>query len=194
MADQKISAMPNATALTGTEQVPLVQSGANVKSTPDAINALVTNHGSFYSLVDQTALVNTATAVQTEHTAFAQEISVVNDTDFTFNKPGVYNLQFSIQLANADTQIHTASFWVRLNGSDYPNSNTEIDVPSSHGGSPGKIVAAWNIMGVATTAGDYIQLMWSTNSADVTIEHIPAQTGPTRPATPSAIITLAQVA
>lgn len=194
MADQKISAMPNSAALTGTEQVPLVQSGANVKSTLDAINALVTNHGSFYSLTDQSAVADTATPVTVEHTAFAQEISVVDDSKFTINKPGVYNLQFSLQLANTDTQIHTASFWIRLNGSDYPSSNTEIDVPSSHGGNSGKIVAAWNIMGVATTAGDYVQLMWSTNDAQVTIEHIPAQTGPTRPATPSAIITLQQVA
>lgn len=194
MADQKISAMPNASALTGTEQVPLVQSGANVKSTPDAINALVTNHGSFYSLNDQSVVANTATVITTEHTAFAQEISCVDDSKFTFNKPGVYNLQFSLQLANSSTQIQTASFWVRLNGSDYPASNTEIDVPSSHGGTPGKIVAAWNIMGVATTAGDYIQLVWSATSATVTIEAIPAQVSPTRPATPSAIITLQQVA
>lgn len=194
MADQKISAMPNSTALVGTELVPLVQSGANVKSTPNAINALVTNHGSFYSLNDQTALANTATAVLVEQTAFAQEISVANDTEITINKPGVYNLQFSLQLANSETQIHTASFWIRLNGSDYPSSCTEIDVPSSHGGNPGKIVAAWNIMGIATTPGDYVQLMWSTTSAQVRIEHIDPQTSPTRPATPSAIITLQQVA
>lgn len=194
MADQKISAMPNSAALTGSEYVPLVQSGANVKSTPNAINALVTNHGSFYSLVDQSVVANTATVVQTEYTAFAQEISCVGDTQFTFNKPGVYNLQFSFQLANSSTQIQTASFWIRLNGSDYPASNTEIDVPGSHGGNPGKIVAAWNIMGVATTPGDYIELVWSATNASVTIEHIPAQTSPTRPATPSAIITLQQVA
>lgn len=194
MADQKISAMPNATALTGAELVPLIQGGANVKSTPNAINALVTNHGSFYSLNDQTATANTATPVQIEQTAFAQEVSIVNDTDITFAKPGVYNLQFSLQLANANTQISTSSFWIRLNGNDYPSSNTDIDVPSSHGGNPGKIVAAWNIMGVATTAGDYVQLMWSTTNAQTRIEHISAQSNPTRPATPSAIITIQQVA
>jgi hypothetical protein len=194
MADQKISAMPNATALTGTEQVPLVQSGANVKSTPSAINALVTNHGSFYSLNDQVVVANTATVVTTEFTAFAQEISCVDDSKFTFNKPGVYNLQFSFQLANSLTQIQTASFWIRLNGTDYPASNTEIDVPSSHGGNPGKIVAAWNIMGVATAPGDYIQVVWSATNASVTMEHSNAQVSPTRPATPSAIITLQQVA
>ncbi len=194
MADQKISAMPNSTALTGSELIPLVQSGANVKSTPDAINALVTNHGSFYSLNDQTATVNTATAVLTENTAFAQEISVVEDSKFTINKPGIYNLQFRVQLANSDSQIHTASFWIRLNGSDYPSSNTEIDVTSSHGGNPGKVVAAWNIMGVSTVAGDFVQLMWSTNNVSVTLAHTSAQVSPTRPATPSATVTLQQVA
>ena len=194
MADQKISAMPNATALVGTELIPLVQGGANVKSTPNAINAIVTNHGSFYSLNDQTALVNTATPVLVEQTAFAQEISVVDDSKITIAKPGVYNLQFSLQMTNAATQIYTASFWIRLNGADYPASNTEIDVPSSHGGNPGKIVAAWNIMGIATNVNDYVQLMWSTNNANVRIEHIDPQINPTRPATPSAIITIQQVA
>lgn len=194
MADQKISAMPNATALAGTELVPLVQSGANVKSTPNAINALVTNHGSFFSINDQTALANTATAVLVEQTAFAQEVSVVDDSKITFNKAGVYNLQFSFQLTNSDSQIHTASFWIRLNGVNYPSSNTEIDVTSSHGGNPGKVVAAWNIMGVATTPGDYVQVMWSTNNVAVRLEHIDPQINPTRPATPSAIITIQQVA
>lgn len=194
MADQKISAMPDSAALTGSELIPLVQSGANVKSTPDAINALVTNHGSFYSMNDQSALANTATAVLIENTGFAQGVSVVDDSKITFANPGVYNLQFSFQLTNTDSQIHTASFWIRLNGSNYPASNTDIDVPSSHGGNPGKIVAAWNIMGSATTAGDYVQVMWSTTNAGVRIEHIDPQVSPTRPATPSAIITIQQVA
>lgn len=194
MADQKISAMPNSTALTGTELVPLVQSGANVKSTPNAINALVTNHGFFYSMNDQTVTANTATAVLIENTGFAQEMSVVDDSKITFAKPGTYNLQFSFQLTNIDSQIHTASFWIRLNGSNYPNSNTELDIPSSHGGNPGKIVAAWNIMGIATTPGDYVEVVWSATDANIRLEHIDAQTDPTRPATPSAIITVSQVA
>lgn len=40
MADEKISAMPAAGALTGTEVIPAVQSGANVKATASAIAAL----------------------------------------------------------------------------------------------------------------------------------------------------------
>ena len=194
MADQKISAMPNAATLTGAEVIPLVQSGANVKATIDDVNAVITNHGYFYSVTDQSTTVNTATAVLVQQTGFAQNISVVDDSKITIANPGVYNLQFSLQMVNSDSQIHTASFWIRLNGSDYPVSNTDIDIPSRHGGNNGKIVAAWSIMGVATTAGDYVQLMWSTTNASVTIEHIDPQTSPTRPATPSAIISIFQVA
>lgn len=41
MADTKISLLPNAGALGGTEQIPGVQSGGNVKITPNQINAYV---------------------------------------------------------------------------------------------------------------------------------------------------------
>jgi hypothetical protein len=194
MADQKISAMPSASTLVGDELVPLVQDGANVKATANDINAIITNHGFFYSMADQIVSANTANPVEVEETGFAQNVSVVDDTKITFAVPGTYNLQFSLQMVNTDNKIHTASFWIRLNGQNYANSNTDIDIPSSHGQSFGKIVAAWNIMGIATTAGDYVELMWSTTSETVTIEHIDGQSNPTRPATPSAIITIQQVA
>ncbi len=194
MADTKISAMPNASTLDGTELVPLVQSGANVKATVEDINAVITNHGSFYSVLDQNYVANTANAVIVENTAFSQGISVVGNTDITIANPGTYNLQFSFQLTNSDSQIHTASFWVRLNGVDYPDSNTEIDVPSSHGGNSGKIVAAWNIMGIAVNPNDFVQIMWSANNSGVELSHSAPQINPTRPATPSAIITIQQVA
>ena len=43
MADTKISAMGNAAALTGTEQVPIVQGGNNVKATVNQLQAAVGN-------------------------------------------------------------------------------------------------------------------------------------------------------
>jgi hypothetical protein len=194
MADTKISAMSNAGTLSGTELIPLVQSGANVKATVDDINAVITNHGFFYSVLDQNYVANTANPVIVENTGFSQGISVVSNTEITIANAGVYNLQFSFQLTNSGTQIHTASFWIKLNGVDYPASNKELDVPSSHGGSSGKIVAAWNVMGVAANPGDYVQVMWSANSSNVEINHIAPQINPTRPETPSATITVQQVA
>lgn len=192
MADQKISAMPNASALDGTEQVPLVQGGANVKTTVATLNGFTTNRIALLSSETQTAVADTATLVTFNTTAFSQNISIVNTTDITFAKAGAFVLDFSFQLSNAHSQIETADFWIRLNGNNYALSNTSIDVPASHGGKEGEIVAAWSIPGVAA-ANDYVQIVWSTTSADVTIKFKAAQTSPTRPTTPSAIATVFQI-
>lgn len=192
MADQKISAMPSASALDGTEVAPLVQGGANVKATVADINAFTNNRIAVLSSTTQTAVANTATVVTYDATAFSQNISVVDGSKITFAVAGDYVLNFSFQMANSDTQIHTADFWVRLNGTDYPMSNTELDIPEKHGGIDGHIVASWSIPGTAA-AGDYIQLVWSTSSANVSIEYTGTQTSPTRPATPSVIATVWQV-
>jgi hypothetical protein len=43
-------------------------------------------------------------------------------------------------------------------------------------------------------AGDYVEIMWATASSNVGIQYIGAQTSPTRPGTPSAIVTMALAA
>lgn len=192
MADQKISAMSNASALDGTELVPLVQSGANVKTTVATLNAFTTNRIALLSSETQTATADTATLVTFNNTAFSQNISIVDDTKITFAKAGAFVLDFSFQLSNANSQIQTVDIWIRLNGADYALSNTSIDVPESHGGKEGEIVAAWSIPGVAA-ANDYVEIVWSTSDADTTIKYKAAQTSPTRPTTPSAIATVFQI-
>lgn len=192
MADTKISAMPSANTLDGTELTPLVQGGVNVQATVSDINAFVTNRASLFSSTTQTATANTATVVTYDNIAMNQNITIVDDSKITFAVAGDYVLNFSFQLENSNTQIHTVDVWVRLNGVDYPNSNTSIDVPSSHGGNPGKIVASWSIPGTAA-ANDYVELVWSTNNANVTIHATSTQTSPTRPATPSVIAVVWQI-
>lgn len=192
MADQKISAMPSADTLTGAELLPLVQDGANVQSTVSDINAFAQNRITLLSSTTQTAVANTATVITYDTEAFGQNISLVDGSKITFATDGIFVLNFSFQMANSDTQIHTADFWVRLNGTDYPLSNTSLDIPSKHGGIDGHIVASWSIPGQAS-AGDYVQLVWSTTSANVSIEYTGTQTSPTRPATPSVIATVWQV-
>jgi len=192
MADQKISAMSNASTLDGTELVPLVQSGANVKATVATLNAFTTNRIALLSSETQTATADTPTLVTFNNTAFSQNISIADDTKITFAKAGAFVLDFSFQLSNANSQIQTVGIWVRLNGLDYALSNTSIDVPESHGGKEGETVAAWSIPGVAV-ANDYIEIVWSTSDAGTTIKYKGAQTSPTRPTTPSAIATVFQI-
>ena len=67
-------------------------------------------------------------------------------------------------------------------------SNSQYSIPNKHGSVDGHLIAALNYF-IELAANDYMELMWATTSTAVTIEQIPAKTSPTRPATPSAIVT-----
>lgn len=149
-------------------------------------------HGGFSDVLNQTASVNTATAMKLRITDVADGVEVVNDSQILVPAKGVYNVQFSTQFANDDTPAVEISVWFKVSNSNLANSNTMLTVPSKHAGGNGHIVAAWNLF-VPMDKGDYIEIMWSTASTHVFIEYTAAQTTPTRPATPSVIATVSWV-
>jgi len=150
-------------------------------------------YGAFQDSTDQTAASTTAAyAITLNTTDYSVGVSIVSNSQITVRSAGVYNIQFSIQLANTNTQIHDVDIWFRKNGTDVAGSNSKFSVPNSHGGTDGHLIAALNFY-IQLAAGDYVQLMWATNSTNVTIEQLPAQTSPTRPTTPSVIVTVNKV-
>ena len=149
-------------------------------------------YGAFQSGVDQTAIVNTATVMTFNVTDYSNAVSVVSSSRITVVNSGIYNLQWSGQFENADTQLHDASVWIRVNGADVVGSNGLISVPNKHGGVNGHTIAAWNYF-VQLNAGDYVELWWSTDDAQVSLQYYAAGTGPTRPTTASVIATLSFV-
>lgn len=194
MADQKISAMPSATTLTGSELVPLVQGGANVKTTLSNFQAFHHAYGAFSDNVDQIGSVLAGTALQCNSTDIADGITVVSNTQFTVPNDGKYNLQFSAQLKNVGNTQEDATIWFRINGVDVPNSATQITVPARKSASIfGYAVASWNIF-LNMTAGEYVEIIWIPTSANVTVEALPSNASPAYPAIPSLIVTMQQVA
>lgn len=150
-------------------------------------------YGAFQDSTDQTAASTTAAyAITLNTTDYAVGVSVVSSSQITVRSAGVYNIQFSIQFANANVAIQDVDVWFRKNGTDVAGSNSKFSVPNSHGGTDGHLIAALNFY-IQLAAGDYVQLMWSTTSTDVSIEQIPTQTSPTRPSTPSVIVTINKV-
>lgn len=150
-------------------------------------------YGAFQDSTDQTAASTTAAyAITYNTTDYSNGVTLSNSSRLNVSNPGVYNIQFSIQFANADTQIQDVDVWFRKNGTDVAGSNSKFSVPNSHGGTDGHLIAALNFF-IELAAGDYIEIMWATTSTLVTIEHIPTQTTPTRPATPSVIVTMTYV-
>ena len=149
--------------------------------------------GSFLDLTDQSAEVNTATAITFDTTVISSGVSIVADSRITFARKAVYNLAFSAQLVNASTTDDaTVSIWLSKNNSAVANSNSEVTVVKKHAGGDGKLVAAWNFF-VDVNEGDYVELYWATTVAATTITHQAAQTSPARPATPSVILTVNEV-
>lgn len=110
----------------------------------------------------------------------------------TFDYPGIYNIQFSLQFTNIDSQEHDIDIWFKQNDVTIDNSNSQFTVPSKHGGVNGHLIAALNFF-VEVQAGDVVEIVWHTSNSAVFIEAIPAQTSPTRPAAPSAIATVSFV-
>lgn len=147
-------------------------------------------YGAFQDSTDQTAaLVNTAYAVTYNTTDYSLGVSVTNSSRIKVDYSGLYNLQFSIQFDNADTQIQDTSVWFRKNGTDIAASCSDFSIPNSHGGVNGRLIAALNFF-VALQKNDYVEIIWSTTSTQVTIQHINTRSTPTRPAVPSVIATM----
>lgn len=142
-------------------------------------------YGQFFSTQDQTAAANTATAVTFNNSdAMNTDITVASGSQITFAAAGDYDVYFSTQLLNAGTANNKVTFWLRLNGTDIPNSATWIVVPASGTG-----FFTFNTF-VRVTAGQYVEVYWATESADVSLNYEAAQTTPfVCPAIPSAVLT-----
>lgn len=138
-----------------------------------------------------TGLTGTYT-VSASQTVSSTTITGTLPTKVTVEDAGIYNFQFSIQFANANANVQDVSVWLRQNGVDVPASNGDSSIPAKHGSVDGKLIVAWNYF-VLAAAGDFFELMWSTDSSDISIQRIDAQSNPTRPVTPSVILTVTRV-
>lgn len=142
---------------------------------------------------DKTFTANTATQITFDQNDYLNGCTNDGTDGITVNYNGLYNYQFSVQLKNTDTQIHSAWIWLRVNNVDVPGTGSKFDVISSHGGTPGYVIAACNFY-VDAVAGDTIEMWAAVNNTAVTFEAEAAQTSPfAMPAIPSVVATLTYV-
>ena len=151
--------------------------------------AIFQNYGAFSDYQNQTATANTATALLVRQTDYSKNVTVVSNSRITFTEIGKYNIQWSAQFKNTDTQEHDVSIWLRYNGVNVTGSTGLVGVPSSHGGISGHIIPSWNFIVDVANNGDYYEFYWSTSSTQVTVATIAAQTNPVRPSTASVVMT-----
>lgn len=153
-------------------------------------------YGSFSSTATQTVpVINTPTRVAFNTADIATGMYFVPGDGIHVEQDGIYNVQFSAQLVNSDTQIHDADFWLRRgSGSgaavDVPNTASITSVSGTHGGQPGYHVIAANFY-VTLAAGDYIELWWAANSTQLALTYLPPITTPfVSPGSPSIVTTV----
>jgi hypothetical protein len=147
--------------------------------------------GAFWSDVDQTNAGATSANFMTvnnsdpnnndvEIGATSSQIKVLN--------AGVYNIQFSAQFDKSDGGKDNVEVWFAKNGSNIADSNSLFSLE----GNNDKLIAALNFM-LELNANDYIEIAWHSTDLNMFLHHDVAGASPTRPATPSVIITVQQV-
>lgn len=149
------------------------------------------------STADQSAAAIDAAYALTYTTAdFATDVSIVSNSQITFVHPGVYLINYSVQLKSTSNDLEYVDFWIRQNGSDLAGSNTRFAIPARKSVSdPSYLVAVTPIMIDVAAANDYAQIMFRVSNTVVTVEHLAAVTAspgvtPAIPATPSVIVTV----
>ena len=151
-------------------------------------------YGAFQDSTDQVAAnTTTAYAVTFNTTDFANGVTLASGSRLTVTDAGIWNCQFSIQFKNTTNDSQDAEIWFRKNGTNIDNSNSRFSMPArKSSGDPSHLITAMNFF-ASMNSTDYLEIMWRVSDVGVSIEHYAAGTSPTRPATPSAIVTMSFV-
>ena len=136
---------------------------------------------------DQTAaLINTAYAL-----TFTQDLAegITNGTPasrLVVDEAGQYSVTYSMQMASTSSSTVRMWFWVRINGTDIPKSAMENTLHQN-----GATLVVTKSAILQLSAGDYIEVMWATNSTNGYLEAVAATAF--APATPSATISMVRL-
>ena len=149
-------------------------------------------YGAFSDFTDQTATANTANLVTLSVTDFSNQVTI-SSSKITVQNAGIYDLQFSVQVENNSNAPQDVFFWLKQNGTDIVGSTGKVGLPARKSpGDPFHDIKGWNYF-LSMAANDYVEIYWSTTSADVSIQTYAASASPTKPSTASVVATMSFV-
>jgi hypothetical protein len=156
-------------------------------------------YGEFSKNTDQLAPSTGNTAVvewTTEHEINGVYLDVSNTSRIYVRNDGIYEITFSLQLANANNDAEHADVWFRINGTDVSDSGKRFGLPARKSTGDPSHLTGTSAHVLDLNAGDYIEIAGATSSADVSLESFVATTTTpyTRPAIPSAQISITYIA
>lgn len=146
----------------------------------------VKDAGYFYSTQTQTNLAAT-NIVTLNNTTLSRGIVLVANSKLQASKTSTYLLNVMMQVSKTSGgSAATINFWLLKNAVNVADSTTDITISNNNSNA----VASWSYI-VLMNAGDYLQMAWSSTSAQAILPAIPAIG--TLPATPSTRMTLLEV-
>jgi hypothetical protein len=187
--------------------ISVVENNPVITVSGDTVNVAVTEnnvsitdapfmkYGAF-QYVGRQAITNitTAYAMPWDTTDFSGDVYFGDTSRIYFPTAGLYNLQWSGQFQNTGNSLENIYVWLRINGQDVVGSTGYISINARKSAEvPAHTLVGWNYF-LRLTAGQYVELMWSSTSTTVSLESYVAGTNPTRPTTAAIIFTAQQVA
>jgi len=151
------------------------------------------DYGSFYDTAKQQTAAATALSIKFNFSNFSNNINVTNNTSglpsrITVVNPGIYNVKYSLQFIKSDAGTDDISVWVRRNSIAYANTHNVYTIQGSNAKNV-VMASCWVDLGV----NDYIEIYFSVKNTNSCVTGSAALLLPSRPATPSAIVSLQRV-
>ena len=160
---------------------------------------VVSKNGAFVQIVledghyDGTVSTNqTAASINTAYPlTFTQDLAkgITNGTPASrliVDEAGQYSVTYSMQMASTSAATVTMWFWTRINGTDISKSAMENTLHQN-----GSTLVVTKSAILQLSAGDYIEIMWATDSTSGYLEAVAATSF--APATPSATISMVRL-
>jgi len=189
-SSQTIDAIASGVLTLATRDILAVQSnGANwiIVNVPYS-----TPHGSFLDTTTQAIATPGTPQVITLNTDTAKNkithSTSVDTGRITVTEAGLYIIIASMQ-TESGAAAKTLDVWLRKNGNDVVNTNSQIKLVSAN--DEKRFVITFTI---SLAVNDYIELWMNGDSASLQLQAVAAQVTPTRPATPSITLTIDRLA
>ena len=151
-------------------------------------------NGQFLNTGTLTAAANTPTTIALPTTSVSQGVAV--DTTYTsrlvFAKPSVCLIGVMLQADNSAVAEDDLWAWLRVKGTDVPNSASTLTIHRQHTGIDGSAVLALNFV-YTFAAGDYAEIVWMNTTGTARLLTSAASVSPARPAAPAVVVTVNQI-
>ena len=148
---------------------------------------------SIFSTSSQALITSGSEQVVTFTSQWASKgVTLVSGSEVHFEKAGAYEFNFVAQVENLNNETQDSWFWIKYNGSNFPNSATQMTLPARKNDStPSAQLVTVSILGFALNDGDYVELYWTGESTDTALRETSAN-GPV-PEIPSVIGSIKRV-